>query len=128
MSSCRYDVVGVAGANSTTTAVPSVVVGSAAVSSLGLGFEDDPQCFRAAFSASDGLLTGMAIRDDGLGCNADTTGNNSIRADVRQNFWQYIDGSGGPYCLIEQSRAVEVAPPFRVALTRGPIFQEVVSV
>ena len=39
-----------------------------------------------------------------------------------------MDPVGGAYCLIERSRAVELPPPFRVALTRGPVFQEVVQV
>ena len=42
-------------------------------------------------------------------------------------MWQYLDGQGGPYCLIEQSRAVPLPPPFRVATTIGPVMREVVQ-
>ena len=112
--------------NSTTTIAPEIVVGAAAVAKVGLGYPDDPQCQRAEFSAGDGLLAGVSVRHDGAGCHADggpskasgsyshsrstsaPVDNRTTTAAVRQTFWQYVDGSGGPYCLIEQTRAVEV--------------------
>lgn len=120
-----------AGSNSTTTHAPEVVVGVAAVAHEGLGFPGDPDCYRASFDARDGLLSSMSMRHDRLGCRAGSeltaTSSNTTMVAVRQTFWQYVDANGGAYCLIEQTRAVELPPPFRVALTRGPLFQEVVQ-
>jgi hypothetical protein len=99
-----YVLSAVPGHNSTTTVVPEIIVGSAAVAALGLGYDDDPQCHHATFSPTSGLLTAVSVRSDGLGCRGGGGGGgsgggastNTTHAVIRQNFWQYIDGSGGP--------------------------------
>ena len=120
--------------NSTSTAVPTVTVGAEAVAQLGLGFAHDPFCQRVHFSAADGLMSEISVQSDGLGCGAggggrgdENSGNRTTRARVRQTYHHYVDAVGGAYCLIEQTRAVELPPPFYVALVAGPVMQEVVQ-
>ena len=102
--------------NSSTTAVPMLAVGAAAVARIGLGYKDDPSCLHVSFNSADGLMQGLEV-----GCA------NPTKASARQTYLQYVDAVGGAYCLIEQTSAVELAAPFRVALTRGPVFEEVVQ-
>ena len=117
------------GKNSTTTALPEIFVGPKAVANEGLGFNDDPNCQKLDFDASDGLMKSIEMQPGGLGCNANKRkeGGDVLKASMRQTYWQYIDGPGGAYCMIEQTKAVEVPKPFRVALTKGPVLQEVVQ-
>ena len=102
--------------NSSSTAVPTLTVGAAAVARTGLGYKDDPSCLHVSFNSADGLMQGLEV-----GCA------NATKASARQTYLQYVDAVGGAYCLIEQTSAVELAAPFRVALTRGPVFEEVVQ-
>ena len=114
--------------NSTTTVVPDVLIGAEQVAKEGLGFTDDPLCQRVHFNPTDGLMEGLEVRSGGVDCSvSEEVGENTITMAVKQAYWQYLDGPGGAYCLIEQAPAVPVPPPFRVALTKGPILQEVVQ-
>ena len=58
------------GKNSTTTALPEIFVGPKAVANEGLGFNDDPNCQKLDFDASDGLMKSIEMQPGGLGCNA----------------------------------------------------------
>ncbi len=106
-----------AGRNSSTTVLPTVDVGADAVARHAIGFAD-----RA------GEATNHAVRFDAVdGVMREISAGRTISAAVRQTYWQYLDGQGGAYCVVEQSPAVELARPYYVALTRGPVLQEVVQ-
>jgi hypothetical protein len=119
----------VSGANSTTTVFPTITVGAANVAAQGgLQFNDssDSECLHAEFDPVDGLLSQIRV-----GC-ADARSNSGGKAkqttiQVRQTYWQYLDGGGGAYCMIEQTPAVQLPRPFRVTATKGPVMQEVVQ-
>ena len=79
-------------------------------------FKNDPNCLRVEFNAADTLASFISI-----GCS----GPDIIKVLYRQTYSQYLDGGGGAYCLIEQSPAVELALPYQVSQTSGPVMQEV---
>ncbi len=99
-------------ANSSTTVLPTVVSGAAAVAAAGgLGYDDDPHCTRVHFDPSDGIMSGWdtcepaaattAAADSDSDSDSDSNSdavNVSIRA--RQAYWQYLDGPGGPCVFV----------------------------
>ena len=99
--------------NSTTTVHPSIRHG---IEGIGLLFKNDPNCLRVEFNADDTLASFISI-----GCS----GPDIIKVLYRQTYSQYLDGGGGAYCLIEQNPAVELALPYQVSQTSGPVMQEV---
>ena len=129
-----------AGKNSTTTLEPTVVVGAAAIDAAGgLGFAGEN--LRVSFDPADGLMsevetttttttteTATAAMATATAAAKETTKATATTTTlhVRQTYWQYLDGGGGAYCLIEQAPAIRLPAPFRVALTTGPVMQEVV--
>ena len=112
--------------NSTTTFVPQLIVGAAAIERAGgLHFARDPLARRVRFDAATGLMRQFETKAQAVGGSKRTS--KVTRAAVRQGLWQYVDAVGGAYCLIEQQHATRLSPPFRVAMTRGPVLQEVVQ-
>eukprot|EP00039_Didymoeca_costata_P024844 m.11690 g.11690 ORF g.11690 m.11690 type:complete len:1093 (+) comp4504_c0_seq1:95-3373(+) len=110
--------------NSTTTFIPEVLVGKSKLISTGMSYENNERCLQVKFN-DDGLMDSITTRTDNLGCKGSP--DKVIEAKINQHYMQYLDGSGGSYCLIEQQEAVSVPRPYSVALTRGPVMQEVVQ-
>ena len=95
-----------AATNSTTTVAPTVTMRAETLTS---------EHVVASFDASTGVLS--SIKNVAL----------NYEVAASQNYWQYVDGVGGAYCLVEQNEAVAVAGPLAVHTTSGPIFSEVVQ-
>ena len=73
-------------------------------------------CLSVSFGGDDDTLASTVTS----GC-----GKNAIVVQYRQTYRQYLDGSGGAYCLIEQTHAVELPTPYRTTKTMGPVMQEI---
>ena len=112
--------------NSTTTVIPQIIVGAAAIERVGgLHFAKDPLARRVRFDSATGLMREYEMKAQVA--NGGEAISKVTRAAIRQGFWQYVDAVGGAYCLIEQQHATRLSQPFRVAMTRGPVLQEVVQ-
>jgi hypothetical protein len=109
--------------NSTTTTYPQIIN---TLKDIRLGFDnskDLSQCVTVEFqNAQDTLASSIST-----GC-LDTTKNQQPKTTIayRQTYKQYLDGSGGAYCLIEQSSAIEIVLPYYVHQTKGSVMQEVI--
>lgn len=95
-------------ANSTTTVVPTITSLSAN------NHEISNEYLHVEFHPTSKLLQRVT-----------TLGEGSVAINVTQTYWNYVDGPGGAYCLVEQSAAQPVAAPGRASVVVGPVFQQV---
>ena len=57
----------------------------------------------------------------------DGSGGGGVEVVAKQTFWEYVDGQGGPYCLIMTSEARPVAAPFNVSHIVGSVSHNSIS-
>eukprot|EP00048_Salpingoeca_helianthica_P016244 m.231252 g.231252 ORF g.231252 m.231252 type:complete len:935 (-) comp18297_c0_seq1:121-2925(-) len=84
---------------------PSVVRGASVISGAAL---------RVTFNANGEMQSIQNFRDDST-------------IAVKQQYFEYFNSSGGPYCLIETNAARAVPAPTAVQTVTGPLFQEVLQ-
>ena len=84
--------------NSTTTVYPSIVFGAVTLANYNI---------KVLFDNVTNLMTSVINLIDNL------------QMDVSQTYWNYVDGQGGAYCLIEQAPAVPIPLPYNVITVSG---------